>query len=137
VDLNPTPQKIIRDTRRRLDSLGSPRGSPVSDNASMVAMLNNTLELDPCATFASVHQLAHWTFTEKDLQTFERFQHRTVMTIGTKRGAPVYRHHIGPMAFMVRSSSLDFHVQIHSKTALTRSPVPISYAHGLSRHNTT
>ncbi|KAF2649307.1 hypothetical protein K491DRAFT_209021 [Lophiostoma macrostomum CBS 122681] len=100
VDLNPTSQKIMRDTRRRLDSLESPRGSPVSDNETMVAMLNNTLEVAPCASWAGVHQVAHWTFTEKDLQTFERFQHRTVLTIGTKRGAPVYRDHIGPMSFM-------------------------------------
>lgn len=68
----------------------------------MVNMLQNTLEAESMPEFGHWHRMAYWTYSEKDLEILQRFNQRTVMTIGTKRGAPVYRDRICPMAFTVR-----------------------------------
>jgi hypothetical protein len=68
----------------------------MSINQSMVGMLNDMLEPETSLAFLPFCQ-----YTVKDLEVFHRFQTRTVMTIGTARGAPLYRDFIGPMAFNV------------------------------------
>lgn len=65
-------------------------------------MLQDTLDAELMAGHGQWHRVAHWNYTERDLETFQRFQQRTVATIGTSHGAPVYLTNVGPLAFMVR-----------------------------------
>jgi hypothetical protein len=70
-------------------------------NETMAAMVNESLERAVKRDSGYWPQSSHWTYSQMDLEVFRRFQERTVNTIGTARGSPIYRDRISPMAFTV------------------------------------
>ncbi|KAF2269154.1 hypothetical protein CC78DRAFT_540201 [Lojkania enalia] len=101
----------------------------LSDARNLVTIINDSLEADAEGGFGALQWGAHWCFTQKHLRIIERFQQRTVVTMGSRRVVPAYRDSVAIMAFrhtflmhMVLSVTLlhDLHlIGCDAKTAAT------------------
>ena len=82
--------------------------SPISVNATIAVMINNSLQSglsdtdsQPSSGAASWSPNPFWHFSESHLEIVARFHSRTAMTIGNKNLAPAYRDITCQLAFTV------------------------------------
>ncbi|ORY12623.1 hypothetical protein BCR34DRAFT_482382 [Clohesyomyces aquaticus] len=73
----------------------------VSIKRNMAVMINEALNNEPEVAYGTGNGCGKqsWVFGESDLDVFQRFQERTVMTIGTAKTVPLYRNSFPQLAF--------------------------------------
>lgn len=80
--------------------------SPVSITSTMVAMIDESLELNTRPSdLPSTHKGQYWHFSEAHFEILGRFRDRTALTIGDKRLVQGYRDCLCQLALTVRSEN--------------------------------